>query len=110
MSDGRLDILSGGVDIAIQRELDGDYRGALGVGRTDRSHARDRRKFTFQGRRDRGCHRFRVRAGLHRRNLNRGIVHAGQRRDRQRTKADDSEKQNRERHERRHNRAFDEDT
>src|ERR1039458_10460707 len=50
LGDGGLDILRGGVDVARQRELHADGRGALAILRAHALHAGDRRELALEGR------------------------------------------------------------
>ena len=107
--DGGLDILRGGVDLAVEIELHGDAWWS--PANSTSSSTRRRRWWRTRARaaspRRTPSSRDRRRAAGA--DLNRRVIDARQRRHRQRAKADDAEQQNGERHERRHDRALDED-
>ena len=63
LGDGRLHVLGGRVDIPLQGELDGDDRGSLAVGGTERVDAGNRRELALQGGGDGAGHGFRAGAG-----------------------------------------------
>ena len=65
--DHRLHVLRGGVDVAVQIELQRDVRAALRVARADRRDAGNRRELLLERRRDRRRHRLRAGAGQVRR-------------------------------------------
>ena len=108
LRDGRLDVLGGRVDVALQSELHGDVRSALRIGRAHLLHARDGRELALERRGHRGSHRLGAGARQRRGDLDGRVVHAGQRRHRQRAKTHDSEQKNREGRKRRHHRPFNE--
>ena len=91
--DRRLHVLRGGVDVAVERELQRDGRQAVRGDRGHRVDAGNRRELLLQRRSDRRGHRVRVRAGELRLHLDSREIDIRQRVDRQQPISDDAEDQ-----------------
>ena len=89
--DGRLHVLGGGVDVALEAELHGDLGEAERARRRHRVDARDGRELPLERRRHRRRHGVGARAGQARRDLDGGEVHVGQVAHRQQAIGDDAE-------------------
>ena len=106
--DRRLNVVGGGVDIAVEIELDGDRGRAE---RTRRRHLRDARNLRdlpFERLRDRGRHRVGGGAGQRSRDGDGRKVDLRQGRDRQRRERDEADQKHRDHDERGRDRAVDE--
>ena len=106
--DRSLDVVGGGVDVAVEIELDGDRGRAE---RARRRHLRDAwylRDLPFERLRDRGRHRVRGRAGQLSRDGDRRKIDLRQGRNRQRWEGDEADQQHRDHDERGRDRAVDE--
>ena len=107
--DRRLHVLSGGVDVAVQRELQGDLGGPLGAGGGHLLHPGDGGELLLQRRGDRRSHRLRAGAGQLGAHLDRREVDVGQLRDRQLAIGHDPEGEDADHDQQGHDRAADED-
>ena len=106
--DRGLDVVGGGVDVAVEIELDGDRRRAE---RTRRRHLRDAwnlRDLPFERLRDRGRHRVRGSARQRSRDGDGRKVDLRQGRNRQRRESDEADQKHRDHDERGRDRAVDE--
>ncbi len=81
--DGRLHVARGGIDVAIEVELQRNGRRTQVTGRRHLRHAGNPAELPLQRRGDGRSHRLRTGAGQHRRDLNRGKIDLRQRRHRQ---------------------------
>ena len=108
LGDRGLDILGGGIDIALHAELQGDRRAAELAGRRHRIDARNRRKRLFQWCRHGRRHGFRTAAREIGIDLNGRHVDRRQIADRQPGISQQAEKQDRQRDQRGHHRPADE--
>ncbi len=104
-----MNILGGGVDVTVERELHGDGGAALRVRRTHLLHAGDGGELALQRCGDGGRHGFRAGPRERRAHLNGGIVDGGQCGHGQAAEGDQTENQNRQHGQRGHDGAFDED-
>jgi hypothetical protein len=107
--DRRLDIQSGGVDVAIEVELQRDPGAAGGVGRRDRVDAGDGGELPLEGRRHGDGHGVRARARIAHRDADRRHVDARDGGDGQLAVAEEAGQQERRHQQRRHHRAVDAD-
>ena len=106
--DRGLDVVGGGVDVAVEIELDGDRGRAERTRRRHLRDARDLRDLTLERLRDRSRHRVRGSAGQRRRDGDGRKVDLRQRRDRQRREGDEADQEHRNHDERGCDRAMDE--
>ena len=98
VGDRRLHVLRRRIDVAIERELQRDLRGAFAAGRRHRIERRNRRKLFFERRRDRGRHRLGAcarqrRADRNRREIDRRQIGHRQRHVRERAEKREAERQ-----------------
>ncbi len=108
-ADGGLHVLGGRVEAAAQAELKRHLRDAEDARRVHVVEARDRRELPLERRRDRGGHRLGARSRERRGHLDRRKVHVRQVRNREEPVAHDAEEEDPHHHERRGDRAPDED-
>ena len=99
--DRRLHVGRGGVDVAVEHELDGDRGLAERIGGRDRIDAGDRGELLDQRRRDRGRHGLGRGAGQLRRDVDDRELGAGQCGDRQELVGEQPAQHERERHQQR---------
>ena len=102
-----LHVERGGVDVAVEIELDGDDAGALRGARRHRGNAGDGRELAFDDAGDRGRHGVRAGARQGRGDGNGREIDPRQRRDRQQAEAENAERDDRRRDQRRHDRPAD---
>ncbi len=106
--DRSLDVVGGGVDIAVEIELDGDRRHAERARRRHLRDARNLRDLAFERLGDRGRHRIRRSARQRSRDRDGWKVDLRQGRDRQRREGDQPDQKHRDHDERGRDRAMDE--
>src|SRR3984957_8218361 len=104
----RLDVVGGGVDVAVEVELDGDRGRAERAGRRHLRDARNLRDLPFERLRDRGRHRIWGSAGQRSGYGDGGEVDLWEGRNRQRRERDEADKKHRDHDERGRDRAVDE--
>ena len=102
-----LHVERGGIDVAVEIELDGDDAGALRGTRRHRGDAGDGRELALDDAGDRGRHGIGARARQGRGDGNGREIDPRQRRDRQQAEAENAERDDRRRDQRRHDRPAD---
>ncbi len=98
--DRLLDVLGGGVDVAVEIELQRDRQRADAARRGHLGERRDRRELLLERRRDRRRHRVRAGAGIIDRHHDGRKIDVRQRRDRQQAVGADAEHQHAQHHQR----------